>query len=58
MDGGYSSTQIEDYSHSIGVVPVIDFKADRNGNKREMDKAKKDIKLELKIEQYYQVRNL
>jgi len=42
MDGGYSSTQIEDYSHFIGVIPVIDFKADRNGNKREMDKAKKE----------------
>ena len=42
MDGGYSSAQIEEYSHSIGVVPVIDFKADRNGNKREMDKAKKE----------------
>ena len=41
MDGGYSSRQIEKYSHSIGVVPIIDFKADRNGNKREMDGAKK-----------------
>ncbi len=40
MDGGYSSKEIEDFTVSLDAVPVIDFKADRNGNKREEDPAK------------------
>ncbi len=41
MDGGYSSSAIESFARDIGVIPVIDFKADRNGSKPEMDQAKK-----------------
>ena len=41
MDGGYSSNDIESFAMELGVVPVIDFKADRNGVKPEMDPAKK-----------------
>ena len=41
MDGGYSSSDIESFAKELGVVPVIDFKADRNGVKPEMDPAKK-----------------
>lgn len=41
MDGGYSSHEIESFARELGVVPVIDFKADRNGCKPEMDKAKR-----------------
>ncbi len=41
MDGGYSSKDIESFAKELGVVSVIDFKADRNGEKPEMDQAKK-----------------
>ena len=41
MDGGYSSKDIESFVKELGAVPVIDFKADRNGLKQEMDPAKK-----------------
>ena len=41
MDGGYSSKDIVSFAKELGVVPVIDFKANRNGLKPEMDKAKK-----------------
>lgn len=41
MDGGYSSKNIASFAKELGVVPVIDFKADRNGEKPEMDQAKK-----------------
>ena len=41
MDGGYSSNGIESFARELGAVPVIDFKADRNGVKPEMDQAKK-----------------
>ena len=41
MDGGYSSKRIEDFACSLGKVPVIDFKANRNGIKWEMDPAKR-----------------
>lgn len=36
MDGGYSSKRIEDFTYSLGKIPVIDFKADRNSIKREL----------------------
>lgn len=41
MDGGYSSGRIESFVRDSGKVPVIDFKASRNGDKPEMDPAKK-----------------
>lgn len=42
MDGGYSSSDIIDFaSEHMEAVPVIDFKADRNGAKEEMDPAKR-----------------
>lgn len=41
MDAGYGCESIENYVYSIGKVPVIDFKANRNGEKREKDPAKK-----------------
>jgi hypothetical protein len=39
MDGGYSSGAIRDRVLAMGRVPLIDFKADRNGAKEEMDPA-------------------
>ena len=43
MDGGYSSRDIRDFTYDhMDAVPVIDFKADRNGVKEEMDPAKKE----------------
>lgn len=41
MDGGYSDKRIAQFLSSIGKVPVIDFKAVRNGIKPEMDMAKR-----------------
>lgn len=41
MDGGYSSGDIMEFTKSMDAVPVIDFKADRNGVKAEMEPAKK-----------------
>ena len=41
MDGGYSSGDIIEFTKSVDAVPVIDFKADRNGVKAEMEPAKK-----------------
>ena len=41
MDGGYSSKDIVSFAKELGVVPAIDFKANRNGFKPEMDKARK-----------------
>ena len=43
MDGGYSSSDIVEFTaDNMDAVPVIDFKADVNGVKEEMDPAKKD----------------
>ena len=43
MDGGYSSRDIRDFAYDhMDAIPVIDFKADRNGVKEEMDPAKKE----------------
>ncbi|MCH3916585.1 MAG: transposase [Spirochaetia bacterium] len=39
MDGGYSSGAVRDRVLAMGRVPLIDFKADRNGAKEEMDPA-------------------
>lgn len=39
MDRGYASSDIEDFARSMGVVPIIDNKVNRNGFKAEMDKA-------------------
>ena len=41
MDGGYSDKRIASFISSMEKVPVIDFKAARNGIKPEMDAAKK-----------------
>jgi hypothetical protein len=41
MDRGYSSGRIASFVSGSGKVPVIDFKASRNGDKPEMDPAKK-----------------
>ena len=41
MDGGYSDKRIAGFISSMEKVPVIDFKAARNGMKPEMDAAKK-----------------
>ena len=40
MDGGYTSQRIEAFASSIGKVPIIDRRADRNGNKKEMEPCK------------------
>lgn len=40
MDGGYTSQRIEAFASSIGKVPIIDRRADRNGNKKEMKPCK------------------
>ena len=41
MDGGYSSSNIVEFTTgNMDAVPVIDFKADINGAKEEMDPAK------------------
>ena len=43
MDGGYSSRDIRDFTYNhMDAVHVIDFKADRNGVKEEMDHAEKE----------------
>ena len=43
MDGGYSSRDIRDFTYDhMDAVSVIDFKADRNGVKEEMDPAEKE----------------
>lgn len=40
MDGGYTSQRIEAFASSIGKVPIIDRRADRKGNKKEMEPCK------------------
>ncbi len=40
MDSGYSSKEVKDFAYEMGKIPVIDFKADRNGKKPGMDPAK------------------
>ena len=43
MDGGYSSREIRYFAYDhMDAVPVIDFKTDRNGVKKEMAPAKKE----------------
>ena len=43
MDGGYSCRDIRDFTYDhMDAVSVIDFKADRNGVKEEMDPAEKE----------------
>lgn len=41
MDGGYSSNDISEFTKTLDAVPIIDYKADRNGVKIAMDPAKK-----------------
>lgn len=41
MDGGYSSCDIEDFTRSAGYTPIIDFKANSKGEKREMTEDEK-----------------
>ncbi len=41
MDGGYSSSDIEDFTRSAGYTPIIDFKANSKGEKREMSEDEK-----------------
>ena len=43
MDGGYSSKEIANFTKTLNAVPIIDFKANRNGVKPEMDIALKQI---------------
>ena len=42
MDGGYSCNDISEFTKTLDAVPVIDYKADRNGVKVDMDPAKKN----------------
>lgn len=42
MDGGYSSKAIIEVAERLGSVAIIDFHADRNGNKIEMEKYQKE----------------
>lgn len=41
MDSGYSCPDIENAVRRMGKIPVIDWKAEKDGSKREMDQAKK-----------------
>jgi IS5 family transposase len=41
MDGGYSSSDIEDFTREAGYTPIIDFKANNKGEKREMTEDEK-----------------